>query len=137
VSGSTWGSGGGSPAIPFKLYKPAKLLVLVESKSRKAAFLREVARELHLAEVEVEVIRIESIASTYRLAGRADRVTIRAVRLSEALFQTVRSLLRAWWSSCPDWFRKLTNSWCLKAFKWFQWLSLRQSTAWSCYRRFE
>jgi len=88
------GSGGGSPAIPIQLYKPANALVLVESKGRKAAFLREIARELHLAEVEVEVTRIESITSAYRLAGKADLVTVRAVRPSVDMFVAVRSLLR-------------------------------------------
>jgi len=88
------GSGGGSPAIPIHLYKPAELLVLVESKGRKAAFLREVARELQLTEVEVEVDRIESITPSHRLAGRADLVTVRAVRTSETVFGAFRSLLR-------------------------------------------
>ena len=89
------GSGGGSPAIPIQLYRPANVLVLVESRGRKAAFLREVARELRLAEVEVEVTRIESLTSGYRLAGKADLVTVRAVRPSVAMFVTARSLLRA------------------------------------------
>ena len=89
------GSGGGSPAIPIQLYKPAKLLVLVESKGRKAAFLREVAREMRLTEVAVEVRRIESITSSHRLAGTADLVTVRAVRPSEAMFEAFRNLLRA------------------------------------------
>jgi 16S rRNA (guanine527-N7)-methyltransferase len=88
------GSGGGSPAIPIQLYKPANVLVLVESKSRKAAFLREVARELGLNEVEVEVTRIESITSAHRLAGKADFVTVRAVRPSMPMFGAVHSLLR-------------------------------------------
>jgi 16S rRNA (guanine527-N7)-methyltransferase len=88
------GSGGGSPAIPIQLCRPAKLLVLVESKGRKAAFLREVAREMQLTEVAVEVRRIESITSGYRLAGTADLVTVRAVRPSEAMFAAFRNLLR-------------------------------------------
>jgi 16S rRNA (guanine527-N7)-methyltransferase len=88
------GSGGGSPAIPIQLYKPARLLLLVESKVRKAAFLREVAREMRLTEVAVEVRRIESITSSYRLAGTADLVTVRAVRPSEAMFGAFRDLLR-------------------------------------------
>jgi 16S rRNA (guanine527-N7)-methyltransferase len=88
------GSGGGSPAIPIQLFRPARLLVLVESKERKAAFLREVVRELRLAEAEVEVIRIESITCNYRLAGAADLVTVRAVRPSESMFAAIRSLLR-------------------------------------------
>jgi len=88
------GSGGGSPAIPIQLYRPADLLVLVESRGRKAAFLREVARELSLREVQVEVIRIESITPMYRLAGKADLVTVRAIRPSIAVFQAVRNLLQ-------------------------------------------
>jgi 16S rRNA (guanine527-N7)-methyltransferase len=88
------GSGGGSPAIPIQLYRPANLLVLVESRGRKAAFLREVARELRLRQVEVEVIRIESIAPSYRFAGKADLVTVRAVRPSVAMFVAVRNLLQ-------------------------------------------
>ena len=35
------GSGGGSPAIPLKLARPASQLIMVESRARKAAFLRE------------------------------------------------------------------------------------------------
>ena len=40
------GSGGGSPAIPMKLAAPGISLRMVESKTRKAAFLREVVRTL-------------------------------------------------------------------------------------------
>jgi 16S rRNA (guanine527-N7)-methyltransferase len=89
------GSGGGSPAIPIQLFKPAKFLVLVESKGRKAAFLREVIRELRLADIDVEVTRIESMTASHRLAGRADLVTVRAVRPSKALFKALRNLLRS------------------------------------------
>jgi 16S rRNA (guanine527-N7)-methyltransferase len=89
------GSGGGSPAIPIQLYRPAQQLVLVESKARKAAFLREVARELRLDGVDVEVARIESITTAHRLAGRADLVTIRAVSLSEPILTALRTLLRS------------------------------------------
>jgi 16S rRNA (guanine527-N7)-methyltransferase len=48
------GSGGGSPAIPLALALSAPRLVMVESRSRKAAFLREAVRELGMnAVVEV------------------------------------------------------------------------------------
>jgi 16S rRNA (guanine527-N7)-methyltransferase len=53
------GSGGGSPAIPLKVMAPWIDMVLVESKVRKAAFLREAVRELGLAGVEVENARFE------------------------------------------------------------------------------
>src|SRR5215470_11027737 len=36
------GSGGGSPAIPLQIAYPAPQLFMVESRERKAAFLREV-----------------------------------------------------------------------------------------------
>jgi len=40
------GSGGGSPAIPLQIAHPAPQLFMVESRERKAAFLREVVRDL-------------------------------------------------------------------------------------------
>jgi 16S rRNA (guanine527-N7)-methyltransferase len=89
------GSGGGSPAIPIQLLRPAQILVLVESRGRKAAFLREVAREMNLRQVEVEATRIESIAASHRLAGTADLVTIRAVKHSDDVFDAIRDLLQS------------------------------------------
>ena len=48
---SVWfdlGSGGGSPAIPIKIARPALRLTMIESKERKGAFLREAIRALGL-----------------------------------------------------------------------------------------
>lgn len=84
------GSGSGSPAIPIQLYRPAETLVLVESKERKAAFLREVIRQMRLDRAQVECTRIESLAMT----RQADLVTIRAVRPSETVMAGIRGLLR-------------------------------------------
>ena len=47
------GSGGGSPALPLKLAIPGMTLIMVESKARKAAFLREAVRLLKLSETRV------------------------------------------------------------------------------------
>lgn len=88
------GSGGGSPAIPIQLSRPARNLVLVESRGRKAAFLREVAREMAIQEIDVEAARIEAVAASHRLAGAADLVTVRAVRPSDEVFGSIRALLR-------------------------------------------
>jgi len=88
------GTGSGSPAVPIQLYRPAKTLVLVESKERKAAFLREVTRQMRLDQTRVECTRIESLAMTDQLVGMADLVTIRAVRPSEAVIASIRGLLR-------------------------------------------
>lgn len=88
------GSGGGSPAIPLQLAHPAQRLVMVESKERKAAFLREVIREVPVPAAEVEVSRIEEVAAEMRHAGVADLVTVRAVRLEASLFSWIQALLR-------------------------------------------
>jgi 16S rRNA G527 N7-methylase RsmG len=58
---------------------------MVESKMRKAAFLREVARELSLTDVSVEAARFESLSNRDELRGAIDLVTVRAVRIDEAM----------------------------------------------------
>ena len=88
------GSGGGSPAIPMKLARPAGLLTMVESKERKAAFLREAVRVLHMDNTSVEAQRIEALAADNGLAGTVDLITVRAVRLDPILFGAIRALLR-------------------------------------------
>ena len=66
---------------------------MVESKSRKAAFLGEVARSLTLTATNVVTARIEELARLVP-AGQADLLTIRAVKIQEDLLQTVKILLR-------------------------------------------
>ena len=73
------GSGGGSPAVPLAVASAARRLVMVESKGRKAAFLREAARVVGLT-ATVENTRFESVASQGVYAGQMDVVSIRAVR---------------------------------------------------------
>lgn len=87
------GSGGGSPAIPLKIVRPMLRLRMVESRSRKAAFLREVARALSLTTTEVLTIRIEELARSMA-GGHADLLTIRAVRIEEGLLDAASDLLR-------------------------------------------
>jgi 16S rRNA (guanine527-N7)-methyltransferase len=88
------GSGGGSPAIPLKLATPAVRMILVESKTRKSAFLREAVRQLELADVDVETGRLESLAERERLRDSADVATLRAVRADTALWKSVARILR-------------------------------------------
>jgi 16S rRNA (guanine527-N7)-methyltransferase len=91
----TWfdlGSGGGSPAVPLKVVTPNARLVMVESRSRKAAFLREVVRTLGLASTEVLNDRFEHVADDQ--PGVADCITIRAVKADRALVRTIRRLLK-------------------------------------------
>jgi 16S rRNA (guanine527-N7)-methyltransferase len=89
------GSGGGSPAIPLKLARPSARLTMVESRERKAAFLREAIRVLDLEESDVEASRIQAIAASHPLAGSVDLVTVRAVRIDPSLFGSIRALLRS------------------------------------------
>lgn len=74
------GSGGGSPAIPLALTLEASSLVMVESRNRKAAFLRETARVVELSAV-VEAVRFEELESRSSYRGLMDLVSIRAVRM--------------------------------------------------------
>jgi 16S rRNA (guanine527-N7)-methyltransferase len=85
------GSGAGSPAIPMFLVRPGKSMVLVESRERKAAFLREVARTLGLPAIQVANQTIQAVsASTSR---SADLITVRAVRLDSEIFRSISTLL--------------------------------------------
>jgi len=88
------GSGGGSPAIPLKVVRPKLKLTMVESKVRKAAFLREAVRTLALESAVVENNRIEALADTGSPAlGSAAIVTVRAVRVDQALLRRAAELL--------------------------------------------
>jgi len=88
------GTGGGSPAIPFSIATRAERTVMVESRARKCAFLREVTRELGLNGAAVENIRIEAAAERADLRGQADVVTVRAVRADQPFFDAAKALLR-------------------------------------------
>lgn len=87
------GSGGGSPAIPLKIAARRLHMVLVESRGRKAAFLNEAIRQLGLAHVHVEAVRIEELAATGKLSGWADVATLRAVRADRKLLAAVFTIL--------------------------------------------
>jgi 16S rRNA (guanine527-N7)-methyltransferase len=87
------GSGGGSPGVPLALSLDVRRIVLVESRVRKAAFLREVLRELGLAG-SVEAARFEDVASSPAFAGVFGLASVRAVRMDEPTFAAVSRFLR-------------------------------------------
>ena len=96
-SWSPWfdiGSGGGSPAIPLKLLKPSLRLTMIESKARKAAFLREAVRSLELDRTFVESARFEEVVSRADSSGMAGLVTVRAVRPDAQLIGSAARILR-------------------------------------------
>lgn len=87
------GSGGGSPAIPLALALKSPRLVMVESRTRKAAFLREVVREIGL-EAHVEAGRFEDVAGRDGFRSSFDLLSVRAVRLDADAFSSITALLR-------------------------------------------
>lgn len=87
------GSGGGSPAIPLKVVRPSAALTMVESVSKKAAFLREACLAAELSNARVLTTRFEALTSP-GAQGSADLLTIRAVRLNDRLLRSAADLLR-------------------------------------------
>jgi 16S rRNA (guanine527-N7)-methyltransferase len=82
------GTGAGFPGLPIKLWATSLEMTLVESNQRKATFLREVIRALHLESTSVLTERAETVSV------RADLVTLRAVEHFEHVLQTARSLAK-------------------------------------------
>ena len=87
------GSGGGSPAIPLLIGQPTLQLTMIESKTRKAAFLREAVRVVGLQGASVVNERFEDVAQQANYSRRADFVTVRAVKADAALFETAGQML--------------------------------------------
>lgn len=87
------GSGGGSPAIPLALALDASRLVMVESRGRKAAFLREAARATGLSAL-VHEARFEELARRGTHLGEMDVVSMRAVRMDAPALESARAFLK-------------------------------------------
>ena len=88
------GSGGGSPAIPLRLAMEGGSMLMVESKTRKTAFLREVVRQLELEEVEVVTARYEELLTRAELHETFDALTLRAVRIEERVLRGIQAFVR-------------------------------------------
>lgn len=88
------GSGGGSPAVPLALAAPGLTLLMVEAKTRKSVFLREVIRTLALPAAEVAAARFEELLARPDLHEAHDLVTIRAVRIESKVLMTLQAFVR-------------------------------------------
>jgi 16S rRNA (guanine527-N7)-methyltransferase len=88
------GSGGGSPALPLALALPGVRLLMVESKTRKSVFLREAARALGLAGVDVAASRYEELLTRPDLHESHDLLTIRAVRLETRILMGLQAFVK-------------------------------------------
>jgi 16S rRNA (guanine527-N7)-methyltransferase len=88
------GSGGGSPAIPMALAASSVRLLMVESKTRKAVFLREAIRAADLERADVAASRFEELLARPDLHEAHDLVTIRAVRIEPRLLSSLQAFLK-------------------------------------------
>lgn len=94
LPGSAWrwvdlGSGGGSPAIPLRLCVTSGELLMVESRSRKCAFLGEVVRSIGLPRTRVSNVRFDALEAD----GNIDMVSVRAVRFDDEFINIISRLL--------------------------------------------
>lgn len=87
------GSGGGSPAIPLALVLGTSDLLMIESRSRKVAFLREVLREVAL-NGRVESGRFQDVSRNPSYSAAFDVVSVRAVALDEQALTAAAGMLR-------------------------------------------
>jgi len=87
------GSGGGSPAIPFKLAVPRLRVTMVEPKARKSAFLREAIRHLGLDDTQVETARYEELLARPELHEAHEVVSLRAVRIEARVLTSLQAFL--------------------------------------------
>lgn len=88
------GSGSGSPAIPMRLVAPGIAMLMVESRTRKAAFLRDAIRQLSLDRIDVQATRFEELLSRPKLHDSSDAVTVRAVKVEAKTLAAVQSFLK-------------------------------------------
>lgn len=89
------GSGGGSPAIPFWIQLPSSKITMIESRSRKCAFLREAVRQIRPGQGDAFDNRFEELLEKQpQLISSADIVTVRAVRLDAPTSAMIGALLK-------------------------------------------
>jgi 16S rRNA (guanine527-N7)-methyltransferase len=84
------GSGAGFPAVPIRMVSTELSVILIESNSKKATFLAEIARELHITNLEVRRCRMED---THLESERVNFVTARALGISDDFLQWSRGSL--------------------------------------------
>jgi 16S rRNA (guanine527-N7)-methyltransferase len=88
------GSGGGSPAIPLAVAVSSIRLLMVESKTRKAVFLREAIRALEMRDADVATSRYEELLARPDLHEANDLVTLRAVRVEPRLLSNLQAFIK-------------------------------------------
>ena len=78
----------------MRIANPTISLRMVESKTRKAAFLREVVRQLQLERTAIESSRFEELLARPELHEAADVVTLRAVKVEKKTLMGLQAFLK-------------------------------------------
>jgi 16S rRNA (guanine527-N7)-methyltransferase len=86
------GSGAGFPGVPIAVARPDVHVVLVESRRKRANFLREVVRKADLANAEVSETRAEDLGEAMR--ARFDVVTSRALSSLDRFLDLAAPILK-------------------------------------------
>jgi 16S rRNA (guanine(527)-N(7))-methyltransferase RsmG len=81
------GSGNGSPAIPWHIRGGFVAVDLVEARTRRSTFLRQITRHLGLERVTVHRGRFEALATELQ---PAHWITLQGVRLTGQLMEKIR-----------------------------------------------
>lgn len=89
------GSGAGFPGIPLAITHPARPWRLLEPRSRRAAFLEEVVRELGIPNCEVLALSAEQAALDPGLAEAHLFVAARALAAPPEAFELMKPLVAA------------------------------------------
>ncbi len=85
------GSGAGFPGVPLAIVRPDMHVVLVESRRKRANFLREALRQSKIENAEVSEARAETLAESS--GGSAQVITSRALGALVDLLDLAESLL--------------------------------------------
>ncbi len=83
------GSGAGFPGVPLKIACPALRVTLVESRGRKASFLKQLLRELDIRDVPVHASRVQQAG----LSGRFTAIVSRGLAPPRRWLSWVSGLL--------------------------------------------
>lgn len=100
------GSGNGCPAIPLCVARSLQTAHLVESRQKRAAFLRHIASRLQLKQITVHERRFEAIEAA-EISEEIRWVTLQAVRPTPELVQRMKQILPSttqvvWITSAPQ-----------------------------------
>lgn len=89
------GSGAGFPGLILAMHCPTAQFILVESDSKKSAFLETVAQELDLGNVKVVTSRLEKLGHDSYFRETFDIVTARALAALNVLLEYGIPLLKS------------------------------------------